>query len=264
MTEHPLNPKANRERMTQHMFEKFNVQGLFISMPSVLSVYATGRLTGLAIDIGDSVTSVVPVNDCAPERQAIKAIDFGGRDLTERMQKLLADVGVTLTSPAEKEIVRVMKEQLCFVAQDYERECEQPDDAVAKTFELPDGTEVVLKQPRFACPEAIFNPTLDGREFTGLAGLVNSSIDKCDRELRGELVANVVVAGGSSLFPNFPQRLQGELQQLDAKIMAPPERKILAWLGGSTLASLSDFQSRWITKEQFEECGPEIVHQKCA
>merc|ERR1712037_720854 len=47
------------------------------------------------------------------------------------------------------------------------------------------------------------------------------------------------------------------------KIIAPPERKYSVWIGGSILASLSTFQQMWISKQEYDECGPSIVHRKC-
>lgn len=87
-------------------------------------------------------------------------------------------------------------------------------------------------------------------------------------DLRRELHANVVLSGGTTMFPGLPERLTNELQMLTTvntkvKVIAQPERKYAVWIGGSILASLSTFQALWITRQEYDETGPAIVHRKC-
>ena len=74
------------------------------------------------------------------------------------------------------------------------------------------------------------------------------------------------MSGGTTMYPGIADRMQKEIPALapsTIKIIAPPERKYSVWIGGSILSSLSTFQQMWITKQEYDEYGPSIVHRKC-
>lgn len=264
LTEAPLNPRSHRQRMTQIMFETFNVPALSINIQAVLSLYATGRTTGCVVDSGDGVTHTVPIYEGYALPQAIARLDFAGRDLTDYLMKLLTDRGYSFTTIAERGIVQDMKEKLGYVALNYPTE----SSAIEQSYELPDGTSISLGNERFRCPEVLFQPFLIGKEVDGIHNCVFQSIMKCDICIRRELYPNIFLSGGTTMFPGIAERLHRELTNIAPantriSVIAPPERKYSVWIGGSILGSLSSFQQSWITKEEYDETGPTIVHQKC-
>ncbi|CDW86652.1 actin [Stylonychia lemnae] len=270
MTEAPLNPKQNRERMTQIMFEVFNVPCLYVSVQGVLALYSSGRTSGVVLDSGDGVSHTVPIYEGYAIPHAIQRIHLAGRDLTDYLKTLLAKRGYNFTTAAELEIVRDIKETMCYVVNNYEEALKEADESHAceKNYELPDGRKILIGYERFKCAEILFSPQHAGHELEGVHKYCYDSVMKCDVDVRRDLFQNIILSGGSTLFEGMGERMWQEIHQLapstnKIKILAPPERKYSVWLGGSILASLSTFQTMWINKQEYDESGPAIIHRKC-
>eukprot|EP01112_Ceratiomyxa_fruticulosa_P007320 TRINITY_DN1898_c0_g1_i1.p1 TRINITY_DN1898_c0_g1~~TRINITY_DN1898_c0_g1_i1.p1 ORF type:complete len:390 (-),score=61.76 TRINITY_DN1898_c0_g1_i1:115-1284(-) len=281
LTEAPLNPRRNREKAAEVFFETFNVPALFVSMQAVLSLYASGRTTGVVLDAGDGVTHSVPIYEGFAMPHAIIRIDVAGRDITTHLQHLLRrGPGINFHTSAELEIVRNIKETACYVTYDPAKEEEllEPGGTekgtggkslgpIQLSYKLPDGQSIELGAERFRAPEILFHPDLIGEEYMGIHEALSTSIKRTDMDLRKTLYSNIVLSGGSTLFPGFGDRLLSEVKRLapkdmKIKISAPPERKYSTWIGGSILASLATFRKMWVSNEEYEEDGINVIHRK--
>jgi centractin len=282
LTESPLNPKSNRDLMAQLFFETFAAPALFFAPPAVLSLYASGRTTGVVLDVGEGLTHCIPVYEGYALPHSISRSDIAGRDVTRHLQLLLRKSSLAFTTTAESDFVKKMKEDLCFVApksgtttaamttdttkDPVESATSVQDSSTNTPYQLPDGHVVHISSERFQAPEILFNPMLIGSEESGVADALLYSIQKSDLDLRATLYSQIVLAGGSTCIPGFGERLLAELRarapaHTRLRISAPPERTYSAWTGGSILASLATFKNMWVTKSEWEEYGSNILYR---
>eukprot|EP01084_Bolivina_argentea_P107452 192109_1 len=266
LTERASNPKTIREEMTKIMFESFNVKGLYIAITAVLALYATGRVTGTVLDSGYQVSQAVSIYDGYALSHATQTVQFGGENCTDYLMKLLNKKCSVLTTYKD-DIIRDIKEKLCYVAWDYAHDygAKHESSDISAVYELPDGNTVKLDVERFKAPEIFFQPSINDINKIALPKTLWKSILRCDIDIRGDLYSNVIVCGGNTLFKGFGDRFQKELRQLHNgyRINVIEAPKNAAWIGGSILSSLSTFETMWITRKEYNEHGTSIVHRKC-
>ncbi|EGT48838.1 hypothetical protein CAEBREN_06058 [Caenorhabditis brenneri] len=253
--------KAHRQKMTEIMFERFNVPAYYVAQEAVLALYASGRLTGLVINSGERGTEIISINEGFAVPHTYLSLELGGQKLTDFLDTLLVEKRYSFNTS----IVQDMKEKLCCVA---------PNQYMTTAFDtessytLPDGQAISVGSLKFRCPEAYFQPSLINMGTTGLHRKCHESILQCDPSIRSDMYSSIVLSGGSTLFPGFGDRMENELKKLapsstSIKVISPPYRKDSVWIGGSILASLSTFQKMFISKKEYEESGSSIVLRKC-
>jgi len=285
LTEAPHNPTSQREQLAEIFFETFRVPALFVAPPAVLSLYASGRTTGVVLDVGEGVTHCIPVYEGYALPHSIVRSDLGGIDVTKRLQLLLRKSGLAFSTTAEADFVSTMKEEVCYVSNVPTNEESDYDmsggissnnnnnaggganTAAAKAqYQLPDGQVVTISNERHRASEVLFQPYLIGSEERPIHDVLMTSILQSDMDLRSTLFSNIVLSGGSTLLPGLGDRLLYELRQraperTRIRISAPPERKDSAWVGGSILASLATFKNMWVGRNEYEEYGSSILHR---
>jgi len=274
LTEPPLNPKVNREKMVQTMFEQYGFKGVYISIQAVLVLYAQGLLTGVVVDSGDGVTHIIPVWDGFALPHLTKRIDIAGRDITRHLIKHLLLRGYAFNRTADFDTVREMKERLCYVGYDMnlEKKLALETTVLVETYTLPDGRVIRVGAERFEAPEILFTPGLAGLEGGGLAEKLFQTIQAADIDTRKDLYGHIVLSGGSSMYPGLPSRLEKDLKALyldkvlkgdktkegrvKIRIEDPPRRKHMVFLGGAYLADImKNNDAFWISKQEYNEQG---------
>lgn len=264
-----MSPRTMKEKLAEVFFERFSVPSFYMYPQPLASLYAVGKMTGLVVDCGDGLTQVMPVYSGYPIMHAINRVGLGGSDINDYLATLLNERGYSFTTSAEMEIVRDIKERICYVALDYEEEMKKAEEEPPQMeYVLPDSSLLVADVERFMAPEILFNPGMVGLDAIPVHEAVLRSLLRSPIDTRPELASNIVLSGGSTLFPGFKERLRKEvveglreegLKELDVKITAVPERLYTSWMGGAILANLESFRRAWITIQDYRAEGPSVV-----
>ncbi|XP_065744704.1 actin-related protein T2 [Phocoena phocoena] len=268
MTERSLNPRETREKMAEVMFESFDVPAFYLSDQAVLALYASACITGLVVDSGDGVTCTVPIFEGYSLPHAITKLYVAGRDITEHLTRLLLASGRTFPCVLDKALVDDIKEKLCYVALEPEKELSRRSEEVLREYKLPDGSIIRIGDQLYQAPEALFSPEPLGIQSPGLSKMVSGSIARCDADIQKMLYGEIVLSGGTTLFRGLDGRLLRELEQAASKgttikITAPPDRCFSTWIGASIITSLSSFKQMWVTSADFKEFGTSVVQRRC-
>ncbi|KAG8753954.1 Arp2/3 complex subunit, actin nucleation center [Serendipita sp. 396] len=280
LTEPPMNPKVNRQRMCQVMFEEYGFQGVHVAVQAVLTLYAQGLRTGVVVDSGDGVTHIIPVFEGYAMPHLTGRLDIAGRDVTRYLIKLLLMRGYAFNRTADFDTVRQIKEKLCYVSYDLALDTKLSEETtvLVESYTLPDGRTIKVGSERFEAPECMFQPRLVDVEQPGIAEMLFNCVQSSPVDIRSELYRHIVLSGGSSMYPGLPSRLEKEMKQLylanvlngdptrlskfKIKIDDPPSRKHMVYLGGAVLADImKNHEAFWISREEWYEQGPAALEK---
>lgn len=281
--EHPVlltyhqNQVTNSTRTMELFFEQFQVPALYIGLQSMYTLLASGRVSGLVIDCGDTMMNAVPFFEGQYLRHAKTQMELGGRQVTQylaRLIKVSGERGANLdpTVVGDLDCVTRMKHRHAFVSQDYEADKVKARESSSLTVshELPDGTVIELNEERFKCAEVLFDPSKIGLEIDGIHENTCLAIRRSDLDLRRTMYENIVLVGGSSLLEGLDTRLTQELIHLapanmKIQVVKPEKSELLPWIGMSLYAAFYGLTSsdHWISREMYDEYGAdELVEQR--
>lgn len=278
LTEPPMNPLANREKMCETMFERYGFGGVYVAIQAVLALYAQGLTSGVVVDSGDGVTHIVPVYESVVLNHLTRRLDVAGRDVTRQLIALMLRRGYAFNRTADFETVRQIKEKFCYISYDldYDTKLATETTVLVEKYELPDGRVIKIGPERFQAPECLFQPHLVDCEQPGIAEYLFNTIQAADVDVRSSLYKAIVLSGGSSMYPGLPSRLEKEIKQLwltrvlhgnperlskfNVRIEDPPRRRHMVFLGGAVLANIMKGNDHmWISKQEWEEQGPRAL-----
>lgn len=264
---YPHQENVSKERMTLIFFESFNVPGFLCTNQPLLSLYGTGKTQGLVVESGEQITSVISINEGITVKNANVVSNIGGYDVNKYLQRLLKERQITL----DIEEIRYVKEKACYLSMDYSEELNIYKRGLRdpEMFTLPDGTTVDLYDESIKAPEALFNPKLIEKYEPGLHEIILHCIKMLpNEELKRQLSQKIVLSGGNTLLGDMVYRVNKELimkfgGKFKVNVESRQDRQFLAWKGGSIVSSLKSFANMWITRSEYFESGPEIIHRKC-
>ena len=260
LVEPSLDADSFRETAADILFE-LGVPKLHFVKSAVLSMFASGSTTGLVVECGHAGTYAVPIfkGYCLPGQR----LNVSGREITQYLIRTLADRGHVFPFAKERRIVGKIKEEICYIAKEYDNELKaakaSPDEYNRK-IEVSGGETIEIDGcTRFKCSEALFQPSLIGvDDKEGIHKMAYSAIMNCCKDIQKDLFGNIVLAGGSTMFPGFVERFTQEMKALapegvDVNVHAPSNRRHSAWIGAAMMADLPDVDIDWITKAEYEE-----------
>ena len=256
------NTKEKKQKIIQIMFENFDVPAFYLSDSSSLSLYSFGKTSGVVFQSGEEVSSSVPVFEGLPLSDSVSLIDYSGKQVTEKIVRVVAEKGFCYSPFEKREIIQKIKEN-CFVSLDFEKEMKNHEKQLEKQFELPDGKIIKFGKELFEFVEPFFQ---NSSKKSSIQQSLFCSISKNDSQLSNLLFSNVFICGGSAMFRGMKERIEKETTKilgdssLNVQIYSNPERKYSAWTGASILSTLSIFENMYVLHGKYDEYGPAIVN----
>ena len=274
MKEHPvlitepiLNPYTNREKITHSLLDNLGVPAIFFASQPLLSLFSTSSISGTVLESGEGVTQSCVVYEGYSITSTYERYNYGGREVSEYLKHLLKKRGYHFYNSTEIKLMNDIKENFCYFDINRKNYPEKSFNIQPTQYYLPDGSNISITDEKILAPEMLFNPEFMGKEYLGFADMIKSSIDKTD--IKKIAYENIWLSGGNTLFKQLKEKLIEELKiNLDKNIginiyenekIKPQYR---CWMGGNIISTLEIFKKMWVTKNEWDEKGSEIIHVK--
>ena len=279
ITEPLLNPYSNREKIASALFENLSAPAIFFASQPILSLFSTSNTSGVILESGEGVTQSCVVYEGYSIPNSYIRNNYGGRDVTDYFQTLLKKQGYSFSTTSEFEIVRKIKEEICFTIvgsssnnplsniSNLEIGNKNKSES-SNTYNLPDGNAIKIGEEKSLAPEILFNPSIIGSEHSSFQEMIVTSINKVDIDLRKNLFNNILISGGNTLFKGIQEKFHTEIKYLSPKNMkvrihSPGNRLLSCWTGGNVISTLEIFKKMWVTRDDWSEKGNKsIIHVK--
>ena len=260
-----IHNKEQRKSLTEFLFEKYEIGGLFFCNNSVLSSFSYGKSSCLVFDSGHSQSNVVPVHDGMIIKNAFNNFNLCGKNIED----------IIINEFIKKKNIRwddwniLQKIQIISDIKDI---IFTPDDDTNKTYILPDKKNIEINDEFISYMKKEIENKLFNEE-TNLKSIILKSISSVLIDIKKELINNIFICGGNSLiFNNYLNNLKDSLfKQLVSgtlvKLTTHPskiERSLASFLGASIVSSLNIYRESIVKKEEYEEHGANIIEKKCA
>ena len=280
ITEPLLNPYSNREKIASALFENLSAPAIFFASQPILSLFSTSNTSSIILESGEGVTQSCVVYEGYSIPNSYIRNNYGGKDVTEYFQTLLQRQGYSFTTTSEFEIVKKMKEDICFTTinsnignalnniSNLDLSGNKNKSESSGIYNLPDGNAIKIGDEKSLAPEILFNPSIIGSENLSFQEMIISSINKVDIDLRKNLYNNVFISGGNTLFKGIQEKFHTEIKNLAPKNMkvklhTPGNRLLSCWTGGNVISTLEIFKKMWVSREEWIEKGNKsIIHVK--
>ena len=268
LTVPPSEPPEQRNMLAEILFDSYFFAAICFQDQCLLSLYSYNTTSGVVVNIGDHI-DVVPIIDGYTIEAGVSHLPHGGNAITESLSKLVTSKGLRYFSETEMYIIRLIKEKLCYVSEDYEGDVEKCESNLAaytratdlNAFQLPDHRKVVaLDIECFKAAEGLFDPNKWGKDVPGIHELVWKAVQASPIDQRREMAKKIYLSGGTTGLPGLKERLEKEVSQLATtglavEVHVSETQQHAAFMGASVLATLGSFQNYLVTREEFSSLG---------
>ena len=283
-----LNPRLNEEKMTQVMFEEFNIPALFVGSDSVFSFQShtigshsktnvDDENVGILVDIGDGGANAAPIYFGRYLAFCVPRSSVSARAVLYKFAKLVSTPDNSFDTHTELDLLPKTMAENCFVSQDFFGDKQRPDSDFERTCSLENGRSITMRKARFECMELLFK---NGSELPSVANVVHTAIQRCEATCRSQMMGNIVLAGGLASVPGMADRIQQELiflekerverysgdnpllqQACTPRVHVHPHSRYAAWLGARMQANAETFLTQCMSKEDYDENGPAFARR---